>query len=146
MTTYFLDTSALVKHYRSEPGSEQIDALFAESESTRMISELTIVEFASAFQRLNNNGEIDAVVMNHALERFTADTTDLIVVLEFRSDVIKLARESVLRHGIRTLDALQLAAALNAKSESPVFVSADEPLVQAARASGLAILNPVAAA
>lgn len=146
MTAYFLDTSALVKHYRSEIGSERINALFADSEAIRIISELAIVEFASTFQRLKNSGEVDDHVMNHALDRFTADATDQIVVLEFRSAVIKLARASVLQHGLRTLDALQLAAALSAKLKSPVFVSADERLVQAAEANGLNVLNPVSSA
>ncbi|MDE3088345.1 MAG: type II toxin-antitoxin system VapC family toxin [Chloroflexota bacterium] len=143
MTTYFLDTSALVKHYRSEPGSERIDALFAETESTRIISELTIVEFASAFRRLTNRGEIDDVAMNHALRRFTADTTDNLVVVEFRSDVIKIARDTVLQHSLRALDALQLAAVLSATRRSPVFVSADANLLSAAQVNGLETVNPL---
>lgn len=143
MTSYFLDTSALVKHYRMEAGSERIDALFADAESDLLISELGIVEFASTFQRLKNRREIEADAFSRALDRFTFDTTHRLTVLEFRSDSIKLARELVLKRSLRTLDALQVACALSAKSDDLVFASADTHLLTAARTNDLQILNPL---
>ena len=143
MTSYFLDTSALVKHYRIEAGSERIDALFADPDSDILISELGIVEFASTFQRLKNRREIDDDAFSRALDRFTFDTTHRMTVLEFRSDSIKLARELVLQRSLRTLDALQLACALSAKSHDLVFASADANLLTAAQTNALQVLSPL---
>jgi hypothetical protein len=45
MSFYFLDTSALVKRYHLELGTEIVDAVFAENSSTKMISDLGVIEF-----------------------------------------------------------------------------------------------------
>ena len=41
---YYFDTSAVVKLYHQELGTDQVEALFAQVNSTIMISELTVVE------------------------------------------------------------------------------------------------------
>jgi predicted nucleic acid-binding protein len=58
MTVYFLDTSALVKRYHREPGSDAIAALFAEQDRRIIISELSIIEFGSALSKKVREGEI----------------------------------------------------------------------------------------
>ncbi|OGO38873.1 MAG: hypothetical protein A2Z03_04475 [Chloroflexi bacterium RBG_16_56_8] len=143
MSFYFFDTSALVKHYRSEIGSERVNKLFADANSMVFVSELAIVEIASSFQRLKNRGEIDEDTMNKALARFNFDTTGSLVVLGFRSDAIQVARQLVLDYKLRTLDALQMASALAFKLLSLVFVCADSNLLNAAKANGFLALNPL---
>jgi len=63
---YFFDTSALVKRYHREPGTEVVDDAFDDLGTDCVISDLGIVEFYSAFaqhifevvrQRLQNSGE-----------------------------------------------------------------------------------------
>ena len=44
MKVSFLDTSALVKRYHRERGSEVIDALFRERDQRIVISDLSIIE------------------------------------------------------------------------------------------------------
>jgi len=146
MTTFFLDTSALVKQYRQELGTAQVQTIFDDNINTLFISELSLVELASAFVRLGNQNEITEEAMNEALEKFDADTENRFTVIELRGDLIRQARTLVVQHKLRALDALQLAGVLAIKSESPVFVSADERLVQAAEANGLNVLNPLASA
>ncbi|MBI4786691.1 MAG: type II toxin-antitoxin system VapC family toxin [Chloroflexi bacterium] len=143
MTSYFLDTSALVKHYRSEAGSKRVDAIFADAQSKIIISGLAIVEIASAFQRLKNQGDIDDAVLNHALDRFTADATGRLAVVSVDDESLHTARGLVLKHNLRTLDALQLTSAVKSKAQSPVFVAADDNLLAAAKAEGLVTLNPL---
>ena len=143
MNFFFLDTSALVKHYRSEAGSARVDGLFATADAMIFISELAIVEMASAFQRLKDQGEIDDATMDKALARFASDTTGALVVIGFRSDSVQNARNLVLKHHIRTLDALHLAAILVYSPLKPVFVCADLRLIQAAKANGLQSINPL---
>jgi predicted nucleic acid-binding protein len=143
MTFYFCDTSALVKHYHYEKGSERVDAVFGEPGSIVIILDLAIVELTSALQRRKSRGEIDDGASSDALKRFATDTTSRLIVIGFRHDSIYQARDLVLEYGIRSLDALQLTSALTFKSLSPVFVCADRKLLAAAEAEGFSILNPV---
>jgi len=48
MKTYFLDTSALVKRYHQEVGTDIIDKIFGEEGKVLFISDLSIIEFHSA--------------------------------------------------------------------------------------------------
>ena len=146
MTLVFFDTSALVKRYHQETGSDRVNAIIEARDSVLIISELSLVEMASALQRKRNRGEIALQAMNDALARFASDILSDWVVAGFRRGFIQQARELVLRRGIRTLDALQLTAALAFSGASPIFVCADARLRQAAAEEGLAVLDPEAAA
>ena len=57
---FFLDSSALIKLYHNEPGTERVDHLFAATDTTLVISELTAVEMYSALARKVRTGEITA--------------------------------------------------------------------------------------
>jgi hypothetical protein len=48
MLRYFLDTSALVKRYRNEQGTDRVDVLFAEPGAILIVSRLGLVEAVSA--------------------------------------------------------------------------------------------------
>jgi len=48
LSKYFFDTSAIVKRYHREDGSDLIDRLFAESDAEFIISDISIIEFYSA--------------------------------------------------------------------------------------------------
>ena len=50
MPHYFLDTSALAKHYRKEIGSDLVDRVVAEPDSRRFISRFTILEMESVLE------------------------------------------------------------------------------------------------
>lgn len=48
MSIYFLDTSALVKHYHQEKGTNIVGKLFVEPDAKFIISDISIIEFYSA--------------------------------------------------------------------------------------------------
>jgi uncharacterized protein with PIN domain len=54
----FFDTSALVKRYHREVGTDVVDAAFASKDVTRMISDMTAIECYSAFAKKVRTGEI----------------------------------------------------------------------------------------
>lgn len=58
MSKYFLDTSAIVKRYHGEDGSDFIDRLFAEADAEFVISDISIIEFYSALSLKVRVGEI----------------------------------------------------------------------------------------
>ena len=73
MALLFLDTSALAKYYRREPGSEFVERLFGEAGSQRVISRLAMVEIESAFATKVRTGEIDSEAALIARRRLESD-------------------------------------------------------------------------
>ena len=53
----FFDTSALVKRYHQEKGTDVVDVAF-EQEGVRIISDVSVIEFFSAFAKKVRTGEI----------------------------------------------------------------------------------------
>ena len=60
MVRYFFDTSALVKHYHAEAGTETVDRLIDEPGAELLIARLTLVETISVFAIKVRAGEFDA--------------------------------------------------------------------------------------
>ncbi len=50
-TTYYFDTSALVKRYHVEEGTSHVDRVFAEPDATFIIASITIAELTAAIAR-----------------------------------------------------------------------------------------------
>jgi len=66
-------------------------------------------------------------------------------VIELDNRVLAMARRLLIRHPLRTLNAIHLAGALEAKrllSIQPTFISADTRLLTAAAAEGLPTDDP----
>lgn len=71
----FFDTSALVKRYYEEPGTDTVDEL-VENNRRVVITSLTIIETASAFRRKHNRGEIQENDVNSLLAAFFSEALD----------------------------------------------------------------------
>lgn len=151
MGQYFLDTSALVKRYRSEQGTEALDALFDEAESLFLISRLGIIETISALALKVRTKELlldDYIV---ARKKFLGDVSHgnlkvvRLLIGHYRNAERLIHRHSVSRH-FRTLDALQLSVALDLHQQGRVdsLVCADQALCEVAVLEGLVIINPLA--
>jgi predicted nucleic acid-binding protein len=52
---YLLDTSALIAHYRQEPGWEQVQAIFDDGSATVIVASVTLTEFARRLRELGAN-------------------------------------------------------------------------------------------
>ena len=87
---YFLDTSALVKIYHKEAGTEKVLNIY-EDKSDIVISELSRVEFISTIHRKFRNGEIDEKTLNILSEKFQFDIENRYEMLIFSSVIINEA-------------------------------------------------------
>lgn len=54
----FFDTSALVKRYSRESGTDVVDDLIEESDQPVLLSTLSVIEIASSLRRKQNMGEL----------------------------------------------------------------------------------------
>jgi len=149
MSGDFLDTSALAKLYHVEAGSVRMEALVAVPGLHLIISELTLIEIQSVFARKVRTGIIAPAALDQLRGLFFAD------LAKRRFDVVRLARrhfreaERLIRthaadRGLRTLDSLQLAVALDlqARDIASTLVAADKNLCSLAASQGLKVVNP----
>jgi len=143
MDLLFFDTSALVKRYYAESGTERVDELI-ESDAATAISSLAVIETVSAFRRKHNRDEISKAEMNALLSAFFTEALDDFLVLPLEESLVQFSFELVVEDDLRTLDSLQLSAALSLDTgdEQPVFVCADSDLVSVAERHGLETIEP----
>lgn len=139
MTSFYADTSALIRAYfADEPDHLELRALLLEGDAAVLTSELARIEFASAVMAAARAGRLDAP--ETVLHRFDADCSDggpiAMVRLEAET-LLPVARDLVVSHALRTLDAIHVAAALAEIPALPegddlVFVTRDHAQAQAA--------------
>ncbi len=77
---YFFDTSAVVKLYHQETGSDRVFPLYRDGEAI-VISEFSKVEFLSTVLKKFRTGDIAAQTLEAVSDRFLADCSDRFVVV-----------------------------------------------------------------
>jgi predicted nucleic acid-binding protein len=150
VTTYYLDTSALVKRYIDETGSAWIRATLSQSPPPSLIIvHLALVEITSALTRRRRAGSLASAEYARIQDAFRADCLMEYRIVSAVDQIVVEANHLLEQHPLRAYDAVQLAAAsvsnrqLLAEGLSPlVFLSADERLNEAASAEGIAVDNP----
>ena len=152
MPVFYLDTSAIVKRYRFEPGTGAIDRLFdVRQDNTKFYTSLlTTLELTSSILRLVKCGQLGKSVADGMLARFRQDSHDTIRVLPMTDAIVNDAVAVVERHQLRSGDAIHLATAATifrlAPDSETILVSSDRELLEAAIGSGMGVLNPQDAA
>lgn len=151
MAFYYLETSALVKLYVRESGTERVLALANRTTENRLaILALTQVELRSAVRRRERNGEIPPLVATQLLEAFKRHLEQRFVSQMINDFVLDVASALVDRHALRAYDAVQLAGYVvlrsSTGSDEPVFVCSDHALLVAARQEGIPVLDPTSGA
>ncbi len=134
----FADTSALVKLYIDEPGSEAMAASAAIT-TTLAVSRLTWAEMMSAFARRTREqpGASDGVAK--ARRHFVEDWPQFLV-LDVTQALVERAGEYAEAFALRAYDSVQLAAICTLHLELPGevrFACYDSRLVSAARVLGI---------
>ncbi|MGL6097659.1 MAG: type II toxin-antitoxin system VapC family toxin [Fimbriiglobus sp.] len=151
MPDFFYDSSEINKHYHIEPGTARVDELLAVPGAEHLISRLSVVEVHSALAKKVRTGTFSASAFDLFSRRFRKDIqTKRLRVVRVTAAHFDAAERLIRRLGpvrnLRTLDALQLAVALDLNQPGrPVgFVCADQALATIATEEGLTVVNPEA--
>jgi len=150
MPLYYVDSSALVKAYVPEVGSEWVSALLTTDPAAT--SAVAVAEVASALARRTLEGKLTAEARDIAYRQFLADTRQHALVSSTQG-VIREAATLLLQTPslprLRTLDAIHIASARSAFARARrrgiatgAFVTADHTLAEAASRAGLVVANP----
>jgi hypothetical protein len=150
MSLVYLDTSALIKEYIDEAGSEWVRALIApDPTSTVFVSRLAAIEAACTFARRRREGTLSAADYARVLALAEYDFAYRYNVLDVDLTLVDAAKRFADRHPLRAYDAVQLATAwqandiLHRAGQPPLmFVTADDRLLVIAQAEGLLTDNP----
>ena len=141
--TVFFDTSALVKRYADESGSDLVRDL----NSTVVISELAKVEVPAAIWRKHRLGGFSAKDARDLCRQFSIDFAFWVSpqdtqVIKASTDILHTAADLVARHPLRAYDAMQLASALEVLHVvgECTFGCFDRQLSTAASIEGLPLL------
>ncbi len=146
MSSYYVDTSALIKRYLGEMGSTWIKSLVdVSSGHVIVVSDLTEVEVFSTLARRKREGTISAADILILQTRFLADFEQEYLSVALEDIVLSRARDLLNRYPLRSLDAIQLACAVESSiilGEPMTFISADKNLLSAATGEGFSVDDP----
>lgn len=137
MSAIFLDTSSLLKLYHHEAGTEEVETVIAETDSI-FLSELAKVEFNSAVWKNIRSESLTENDGNDLIRYFKQDY-ELFNWISIDNTIIHKASELLNRHGnigLRSLDAIQLASALQTKNKITLYHTFDEVLQSAFEKEG----------
>ena len=151
MPALYVDTSALVKRYVGEVGTLWVRRALARPVRQPIYTSLLAhTEVLSALQRKVRDGTlaaVDAQRLARRVQRHCAYRYRLVAITPAR---VLQANALVQAHPLRAYDALHLACALAVREAlqpyglpAPVFVTADDALLAAARAEGFPVANPL---
>lgn len=151
---YYLDTSAQVKYYVSEPGSAWVRQLVnartpeTKQQGKRLFTVIvTVAEATAAFAIIARVGRISRQARDRAFNHYMKTVSTSFHLLAVTKEVIDLAARLTQRHPLKGYDAVQLASALRLQEilgpkDTVVFVAGDESVLVAAKTEGLKADNP----
>lgn len=144
MPTFFLDTSALVKLYVQELGTDNMLQLASEPGTQLTILNLAKAEACSAFHRRRRMGDMDWSTCQDLIDQLQTHVRSAFSVVNLIDPMVERARGLLGDYELRAYDAIQLASCLSLRTTHPetTFVGSDHRLLNAASDEGLPILNP----
>jgi len=150
VTVAYLDTSALLKQYVAEIGSDWMRTYLVRPDlEATFLSALTAVEASCAFARRLREGILTTGLHTRGLDALDFDLEHRYHLMDVTPQTISGARQLACRHPLRAYDAVQLSTALllhkdlQSSGYDPLtFVCADTRLVDIAQAEGLPTENP----
>ncbi len=141
----YLDTSALIKKYAVEAGTERVRRLL-KSEARIFTSVLTYAEVCAALSRKFREGGMEKRHYRKALGHFLNDWSAF-ALIALHEALFPFVRKLTEVHSLRGADAVHLSSALWMRKEigHPLrFIASDHRLLDAAGEEGLEEMNPEA--
>lgn len=141
MVAHYFDSSAMMKRYVAEAGSDWVDAMLGQADAVRYTAVTSGVEIVCGLARRLTSTQAKTLTRT-----FTDEFTQLYHPIQITGGLVQSAMDLGAKHRLRGYDAIQLAAAASVAAEYEdiplTFISADRELCSAAMAEGLAVENP----
>lgn len=134
----YCDTSALIKRYVKEDGTQEVNRLWDEA-SGIVTSVVAFAEGVAVFHRKTKDGILPHKECGRVLQKFKSDY-DNFILMPINRHVNAIVEKVAGRHPLRGFDAIHLASALvfhQSGNEDLEFACFDQILNKAAGAEGL---------
>ena len=141
----YLDTSALIKKYFSEDGSDAVISKWQEANGI-VTASVAYAEALASMYRKKRETKFGKDTLGDLLDAFRRDWHSFIRV-EVTDDLNEWIVQLVSRYPLRGLDAIHLASALIVQEtlqEQFLFACFDQRLLQAAQSAGLETMPDLA--
>jgi len=138
----YLDTSALIKRFVRELGSDVVAQLLESGEPVAT-AKIAFAEVYSGLTRRLREGDLSGRAYSLVCRQFERDWLGYLRV-DLHDEILLSARDLIRRHPLRAFDAIHLASALSLQKalvEEVTFAASDERLVRVADAEHLTTLN-----
>jgi predicted nucleic acid-binding protein len=147
MAVYYLDTSAVLKRYRTEKGTDVVERLYDDSKGDLLLtSQFTCLEVESVAARALKGRVLMQGAYEAMMGAFTDDLDKYLHLQPAHRDIVNDAIYAARDFALRPLDALQMAEGQATKRayvvDSVTFVASDKELLAAAEAAGMETFNP----
>jgi uncharacterized protein len=139
----YFDTSALVKRYVKEKGSDAVKSLIEQGENIAT-SKLAYPEILSAFGRKHRAGELARGPFQGLVDQFLADWNSVFVV-ELHDELLPTVKLLLAKYPLKGADTVHLSSALWLKRAVQIdltFVASDITLLKAAQGERLKVIDP----
>lgn len=131
----FFDTSAFIKRYISEAGTDAV-LNWCDQATEIGLSGIALPEIISAFCRLHREGKITDTQYRQLKSLLLADIEDA-AICDLTPAVLAQTISSLEKNVLRGMDAIHIGSAIALKAD--VFISADKRQLEAAARMGLRI-------
>ncbi|MBI3959148.1 MAG: type II toxin-antitoxin system VapC family toxin [Chloroflexi bacterium] len=152
MSFFYLDSSALVKRYLPEAGTNWLDQIFDPVSGHILItSQLTLAETAAVLgARGRAPGGLSTRRRERLLSQLLEDTNRLFMLIPVQRQIIMQAVQLSQKYRLRGYDSVQLASALAARrvlieqfSEPElILLASDQDLLDAGQREGIQSIDP----
>ncbi len=136
----YFDTSMLIKRYVNEEGSDKADNYFRlahRGEAVICFSEINLGEAATVFDKYSRKTRIDAeaVLQTMLSELKVLERSSSLEIYPVTSELIKRSINTVLKHHIYIIDAIQIETSIEAQAN--LFLTADKELSSVVKKIGI---------
>ena len=143
MLRLYLDTSAMLKRYINEPGTESIDLIYDKADSGELIITISLWNIGEALGVLDEKrrkGWLTEKEFKQSVKIFADETLKLIrlksiEIIPVKSQILTDAWNSLMTYHVYEADALQIATCKQNKNDA--LISSDEKLVDISKKTGL---------
>ena len=151
MPHFYIDTSALLKRYHTEEGTEFVNELYDQKRSEKghiYTSILTGAEFCSAIRRKQREKRLSESESNYIISAFFIESESMLFTIPADWSVVSLSIRLLSDYPLKAYDAVQLASGLGIREQTSkemrdfYFICDDERLCLAAESESLKVLRP----
>ncbi|MEO2004462.1 MAG: type II toxin-antitoxin system VapC family toxin [Candidatus Poribacteria bacterium] len=150
MPAYYIDSSALVKRYIGEDGSEVVDRVLDDPDQRCYISRIAGAEVVATLARRGRGERWTEQQIDERIDLLHDDLRSRYRLVDASRAILSDSMNTARRHGLRGYDAVHLTTAVRVnivridQGALPVILmSSDDELNIAAEAEGLTVLNPL---